>query len=153
MLKLGRIVLYAFVFSAACALTLNAQETKDTSKKAPPGRSKGARTHPAEPGESSGVIVSVDTEKNTLTVKDDDGKEHTLTVTEQTKIKGPRGREVANLKDKHIHKDLPVSWMAEKDGKLKGLFLGVDRPRIRVPVDGKDKEEAKEKPKSKDKDK
>jgi hypothetical protein len=159
MLKLGRIVLYAFVFCAACALTVNAQETNQKKEDTPKKKrattpSKGARTHPAEPGEIDGVIVSVDTEKNTLTVKDSDDKEHTFTADEHTKIKGPRGRDVPNLKDKKIHPGLPVTWMAEKDGKLKALYLGVDRPKsIRTPIDGKDKEETKDKPKEKTKDK
>jgi hypothetical protein len=156
MLKLGRIGLYAFVFCAACAWTLNAQETKKEEtpkKKVLNTRSKGTRTHPSEANENSGVIVSVDTEKNTLTVKGDDNKEHTLAVSEQTKIMGPRGRAVPNLKDKHIHQGLDVTWYADKDGKLRSLVLGIDRPKIRVPVDGKEKEETKEKPKEKTKDK
>jgi hypothetical protein len=151
MLKLGRIVLYAFLFCAACALTANAQETKkDTTQRKNP-RSKGARTHPAEPGSDQGVIVSVDTEKNTITVKDDEDKEHTFTADEHTKLKGPRGGTLHNLKDKQIKAGRQVSWMADKDGKLKELWLGADTKRIRVPIEGKDKEEAKEKPKEKPK--
>ena len=154
MLKLTRWALSALVAVAVCAWAAQAQETKQESKKGA-GRVRRA----AEPSANSqdGTIVKVDKEKKTVTVKDEDNKDHEFTVDEHVKIQGPQGGKVSGLDDDRFAKGFRVHWTTDKDGKLKTLTLG-RRSRGAREIDekaaaAKAKAKAKAKDASKDKDK
>jgi hypothetical protein len=155
MLKLTRLALSALVAVAVCAWTAQAQETKQESKKGGTGRVKRAAEPPAN--SHDGTIVKVDKEKKTVTVKDEDNKDHDFTIDEHVKVQGPQGGKVSGLDDERFVKGFRVHWTTDKDGKLKTLTLA-RRSRGAREIDekaaaAKAKVKAKVKDASKDKDK
>ena len=75
----------------------------------------------------AGKVVKVDVTNNTITIADENNRERTYSVTEETVIVGPRGGVVhRRLKDRRFHSGLPITVVA--DGKAAAeLHLGYDR--------------------------
>jgi hypothetical protein len=76
---------------------------------------------------TAGKVVKVDVTNNTITIADQNDRERTYSVTEETIIVGPRGGVVhRRLKDRRFHSGLPITVVA--DGKTAAeLHLGYDR--------------------------
>jgi hypothetical protein len=147
MLKLGRFIMFAFVFAAACALAANAQEPKKEAATKQVKKKRGKRL-PGEPVTNEGTIVKVDQEKKELTIRDDEGKVHNFMVDENVKLTGPRGGKVA-FTDKRVRPGMSISWLMDKEGKVKEINFPVDRVgRVRQEAgepDDKKKEDGKKK--------
>jgi hypothetical protein len=75
----------------------------------------------------AGKVVKVDATNNTITIADQNDRERTYSVTEETTIVGPRGGVVRRrLKDPRFHSGLSITVVA--DGKAAAeLHLGYDR--------------------------
>jgi hypothetical protein len=89
---------------------------------------RGADTTKTEiKGGIEGKIVKVDTEKGTVTISREDGRDRTFTVTEETEIVGPRGGIVhRRLRDPRFHPGLSVTIVANGEAATQ-LHLGFDR--------------------------
>jgi len=74
-----------------------------------------------------GKIVKVDVEKGSVTIADENGKERSFSITDETVIVGPRGGIVhKRLKDPRFHKGLSITVVATGSTAAQ-LHLGYDR--------------------------
>src|SRR5262249_46273979 len=141
MLKPGRIVALAFVFIAACALTLSAQEK---TKKQETGKElkqkiiggEAARTEHWQPGDPAGTIEKGDAEKKTITIKEgEDGPLHTVTIDQHVTVRSLNGDLVSGFDEKQLYVGAFVGWKPDRKGNIVQLFVGT-QPRFgaRVPA-------------------
>jgi len=74
-----------------------------------------------------GKIVKVDVDKGSVTIADENGKERSFSITDETVIVGPRGGIVhKRLKDPRFHKGLSITVVAMGSTAAQ-LHLGYDR--------------------------
>jgi hypothetical protein len=131
MLKPGRIVALVFVFSAACALPLNAQqetkkqETKKESK-LKISEARAARTERWAVSDSIGTIEKVDAEKKTITIKEEDGQKHMVTIGEDVTVKDFQGNRISDFDEKHLFAGAIVGWKPDRKGKITQLYVGIE---------------------------
>jgi hypothetical protein len=160
MLKPGRIAAMAFVFSAACAVTLNAQdatkkqETKKETKQKIDG-AKAARTQRWQPGDPIGSIAKVDAEKKTITIRQEDGMENTVTIDEDVTVTDFMRKPVSGFDEKYLRPGVTVGWKADRKGKIVHLYVDLE-PGSRLRAGPKSEELKKlesKREKSTDKDK
>jgi hypothetical protein len=83
--------------------------------------------------EVKGTVVKVDLKKNVITVKTDDGKDHTYDVNDDTKFVGPRG----GVSDKGIKDD-----RLTKGAEITLVIAGNNRTarEVRLPERKSDKD-------------
>jgi hypothetical protein len=169
MLKLGRLFVVAFAVCAVSALGVRAQDEKkkedskpeakqDTKSDAAKARQdyqkrKMNRRLERGPGgeifeSTSGKVEKVEGDK--ITLKDDDGKEHTFTVGDHTKFVMGK-KKITSLGEANLHEGSVIYFTHDKNGKLIELDIAPEVKRLRG--EHKEKEEASEKPKAKDKSK
>jgi hypothetical protein len=149
----------AFAFSAVCALALNAQEegkkqeTKREAKQT--GGVKAGKTARWQVGDPTGTIEKVDAEKKTITIRDEDGPVHTLTIDQHVTVTNFQGEPVAGFDEKQLSAGAFAAWKTDNKGNIVHLFVGT-QPGFggRAPgTAGKLKKIESREGKSKDKDK
>ena len=162
MLKLGRMVSLAFVFSTACALAVNGQEEskKAEIKKEAKQQNRGAKVGRSEHwqvGDPSGTIEKVDAEKKTITIREEDGPLHAVTIDEDVAVKNFNGNPVSGFDEKQLCVGAFVGWKPNGSGKITQLFVGAQpgfggrvpgaagRLKKIEPKEGKTKEKDKNK--------
>jgi hypothetical protein len=75
----------------------------------------------------AGTVVKVDVNAGTVTIADQNNRERTYSITEETVIVGPRGGVVhRRLKDHRFHSGLPITVVANGTSAAE-LHLGYDR--------------------------
>lgn len=128
------LILFLAVGMICVAMPVLAQEAAKTAPAAPAAAPAATEMGEEETDIVAGKVVGVDVANNTVTVKDEAGKDYILTATkEETSIW--KGDDTIELADVKLDDSVELEYYKNKDGKLVAIWIDVLAKEAAAPAE------------------